>query len=180
MRNLHIFIFLLIGIVAIAQPKPELRKVELYDKKVTILLPASFTPMLAAEIAKRYDPTSPPDYVYSGTENNANIAFSNSYQQAPTDEAGMVALVKSLKESLEQTHPAMFWVGTNAATQTGKVIGQLEFKSLTPDNIMVYNVLYLLPVNSQVVIANFSCECSSADALVAAGKEVLASIKFVK
>ncbi len=180
MPYFKILLLLLVGNVLLAQPKPELRKVELYEKKVTIMLPADFTPMHYSEISLRYDPTSPPDYVYSGTDKNANIAFNNSYKLAPTDEAGMKALVASLKGSLEQTHPAMFWVGTSTVLQGGKPIGKLEFKSLTPDNMMVYNVLYLIPVKEQVVIANFSCECSSADALVAAGKEVLASIKFAK
>lgn len=180
MHYLKTLILLLTCTVAMAQPEPELRKVELYDKKVSIMLPADFTPMHYSQVILRYDPKSPPDYVYSGTDHNANIAFSNSYQQAPADEAGMQELVGNLKGSLEQTHPAMFWVGTSTILQSGKPIGRLEFKSLTPDNLMVYNVLYLIPVKGQVVIANFSCECSSADALVTAGKEVLASIKFVK
>lgn len=180
MPYLKTLIFLLISTAVMAQPKPELRKVELYDSKVSIMLPADFTPMHYSQVILRYDPSSPPDYVYSGTDNNANIAFSNSYQIAPEDEAGMTELVGKLKGSLEQTHPAMFWVGTSTVVQSGKPIGRLEFKSLTPDNLMVYNVLYLIPVKGQVVIANFSCECSSADALVVAGKEVLASIKFAK
>jgi len=180
MPYLKIFFLLLVAQFALAQTKPALYKVELYEKRVTIMLPDNFTPMHYAQIAVRYDPNSPPNYVYSGLEKNANIAFSNSYQIAPTDEAGMAELINNLKGSLEKTHPALYWIGTSTATQSGKPVGKLEFKSLSPDNLLVYNILYLLNVKDQVVVANFSCECSSADELVAIGKQIMASIKLVK
>jgi hypothetical protein len=180
MPYLRIVFLLLVAQFAMAQTKPILRMVELYEKKVTIMLPDDFTPMSYAQVAVRYDPKSPPDYVYSGVDKNVNIAFSNSYQIAPADEAGMKELINNLKGSLEKTHPALFWIGTSTSTQSGKPVGKLEFKSLSPDNLLVYNILYLLNVKDQVVIANFSCECSSADALVATGKQVMASIKLLK
>lgn len=180
MPYLKIILLLLVGNIAMAQAKPNTNKIDLYEKNVSVVLPADFTPMHYSQIILRYDASSPPNYVYSGVDKNANIAFSNSYQVAPTDEAGMTKLIADIKASLEKTHPAMFWVGANTATQSGKTIGKLEFKSLSPDNEMVYNILYLIPVKDQMVIANFSCDCSSADELVATGKQIMASIKLAK
>ena len=72
---------------------------------------------------------------------------------------------------------ARYSASSGTATQNGKPIGKMEFKSLTPDNIMVYNLMYLVGVKNQLVIVNFNCECSSADEWVKTGRLILAGMK---
>lgn len=180
-RNYLVILLLMLHTTAIiAQSLPLSQKQELYDKKVVVLLPNNFKQMGAEEVAKRYDPTNPPNYVFSAPESSVNLVFTNSLQIAPTDEASMKELVANLKGSLEKSYPAMYWVGSGTLVQNGQPIGTLEFKSLSPNNALVYNIMYLISVKNQLVIANFNCECSSADAWVAIGKKILAGMMVKK
>ena len=92
-------ILMLFGVLnASAQNGDLTQKQELFDKALVIMLPADFKQLPATEVAKRYDPTSPPNYVFSAPQSNVNLVFSNSQQLAPTDDAGMLELVNAIAD----------------------------------------------------------------------------------
>ncbi|CAN5305254.1 hypothetical protein BH09BAC1_BH09BAC1_06040 [soil metagenome] len=161
---------------ASSQTVPLTQKKELFDKHLTVMLPFDFKQMTATEVAERYDATNPPNYVFRGPESSINLAFSNSYQTNPVDTTAMLELVNILKGSLEKSYPALFWVDHSSSSVNGKLVGKLEFKSLTPANEMVYNMMYLIGVNGQLVIVNFNCECAANDPWAKTGRQILAGI----
>ncbi len=176
MKHLLSVILIASSFIAFAQNTPLTQKKELFDKNLTVMLPADFKQMTATEVAERYDATNPPNYVFRGTESSINLAFSNSYQNAPQDGPAMQELLNVMKSTLEEAYPAMHWVEHATTSVNGKLVGRLEFKSLTPDNKMVYNMIYLMGVGGQLVIINFNCECAVTDPWAKAGKQILAGI----
>ena len=177
--RLLLYSWLLLGsLLAQGQNTALTQKKLLFAESMIVMLPADYRQMTATQVAERYDATNPPNYVFRGPASTTNLAFSNSYQKVPTDEAGMQELVNTLKSSMEHSYPALFWVQHTTDKQNGQWIGRLEFKSLTPENEMVYNYMYLMGVNNQLVIANFNCECAANDPQAQIGRQILAGIKI--
>lgn len=153
---------------------------ELYSKKLVVMLPDNYKKLTYTELAKRYDGANPPNYVYSGPESSINLVFNNSYVKAPTTEAEMQQVIDQTKISLEQSYPALAWKQAEAKTENGVIVGKMEFKSLTPENVTVYNIMYLVGVNGQLVVANFNCECPYDSPSIGVGRQILASMKVVE
>jgi hypothetical protein len=150
-------------------------RTELFDGKLSALLPSEFTD-LPAEIAKIKYPSSDRPKIIK-TDERGTVAFTFNRIDSPLTNETVPELVESMRGMLQKLNPAyVFFDSDTLDTEEGAKVGYLEYKSPAIDDSL-YNVMHFVPFEGRTMMGTFSCphgECEDWRSPVA---ETLRSIR---
>lgn len=126
----------------------------LFNNKISILLPKSFT-MLNSSIAQlKYPGKIPPEIIYSNQEASINFAFSKSDIIIPSHQ--MVQTIKCLQGELKASNPDYHFFDIGKVDREECVLYWFDFKTPGFDQD-IYQLMYFTPIHERLLHGAFNC-----------------------
>ncbi|MBE9030300.1 hypothetical protein IQ266_11210 [filamentous cyanobacterium LEGE 11480] len=150
---------------AIVQAPAEIGRVYIANRQISLMPPAGFVSMPAAEIQQQYPTSSPPNYVFTNADRSASIAIS--FTQQPLTLKQLPELQKLMSQHMEKTLPGIKWVQRDFMAINGGSWVKLEAIS-TKKDAKLHSDMYFTTFQNRMLGVNFSATVDQYAAMKAA------------
>ncbi len=151
-------------------------EMRLFDNKVSIMLPNSFSLMSEGVKAVKYPNTKQaPDVVYTNEKASVNIAFN--LKNFPTTEEDLPEVKEVFEKQLATLKPESFVSEIKSINGHKYII--YEFISQAVDT-KIYNLMFLSDVDGKLLMATFNCTVGLLEEWKPRAQEILMSVKKSK
>ena len=137
----------------VAQAPKEIGRVYLMNRQISLMPPAGFTAMPAAEIKRQYPTSNPPSYVFTNADRSASIAITLTRQ--PLTLQQLPELKKLMSKHMEKTLPALQWVQQDFIAINGGSWVKLEATS-KKQQANLHSDMYFTAFQDRMLGINFS------------------------
>src|SRR5690606_13811556 len=129
------------------------RTASLYDGKLKIAIPASFTEMSADKIIIKYpNAGNRPNIVFTNEMASVNVAFTKIAM--PTEQEDLPDVKIVLSKQLQAANPMNFQSRIEKINGADYVIFEFESKSVVSN---IYNLMFATDVDGELVVGTFNC-----------------------
>lgn len=147
---------------------------QLFDGKLTIMLPSGFTDM-PIDVAKiKYPSEQRPQIIKTNTEGSVNLCFN--LFKIKLDSNQVEETINGFFSMLQKVQSGNDYFQCKTEECQDNTIGWFDFKSATIDD-QLYNMLFTLPIDGRVCTGVFNCGFRSSDDWKTIFKQILFSIK---
>lgn len=152
----------------------EFERKELFDHKLSIVLPKNFTWMEEGMAKIKYPMESRPQVIYTNASGTVNFAFNHQdVQIAPTQ---VKDCSMQLKAVIAKVHPAYIFGESAAEAMDNIQLSWFEFVSFAVD-MDIYNFTYVANVEDKILHGIFNCPAESAQEWKIVVKQVMRTMK---
>jgi hypothetical protein len=153
----------------------ELEKKKLFNNKVEILLPKSFTIMTEEMLQLKYPSQNRPKLVYTDEDGTVNIAFNHTTSRASQQ------LVEKYKEVMEatfkSTYPDAVWETNEIQQINGRKVGVIVLTTDAADT-KIYNHLFYTDLEGRLLIGTFNCTVEKKPDWAATASKIVNSLRI--
>jgi hypothetical protein len=153
--------------------EPALQRRSLLGGRVSILMPADFTPMSAGMVAVKYPVGSPPSHVYTNADSSVNLTLNHTPLPVKLDELGMV--LESLMTHFKTTYPAAAWFRSEMRTIQGRPFALVELRT-TLGVAVRRNIIVATSLDDRLLMITFNVDTTIEAQWLAAGNRIIESI----
>lgn len=147
---------------------------ELFDGKLSIMLPKNFQLMEASVAKIKYPMESRPQVIYTNAAANVNFAFSHQDTKIENDQ--VKDCCAQIKAGIARVNPAYVFGGSSNEA-IGKVqLNWFEFVSFAID-MDIYNFMYIANLEGKILHGVFNCPAESSEEWKIVILEVVRTIK---
>lgn len=132
----------------------EFERVEIFEKKVSILLPQSFVTMPEAMAKVKYPSEQRPQVIKTSLDTSVNICFS--LLNSPLKEENLEDTLKYLKRAMKNMNPAMSFYDEKTIETENMKLRYFAFKSFGMDYPM-FNIMFIAPYKGVMLHGVFNC-----------------------
>ena len=131
-----------------------MQKIELFEKKVEIIIPLLFKEMNKEDIQKRFARGTPPNIVYADEKGSPSISIS--LKENPITQETISKFVDLIEKSITGPLPQTKTVEKGTKEINGRKVGYIAI--ITPStNGDIYNYMFFTDFNKNLLLFNFSC-----------------------
>ena len=150
------------------------KEIDLFDNKMQIMLPESFTDMPIEQAKLKYPMEQRPQVIKTNKRTDINYTFS--LLEQPIENRQMKMMRDSLRRALRRARPDMKFMEDGLEEVEGHTIGWFEFISNGLDG-KLYNMMYFTPIDNKLMQGIFNCPIKEAQNWKSVVLQVMHTIK---
>ncbi len=151
MKQILVLFSLFILLTSGKKPEIKMGTIDLFNKQITIKVPASFELMDEGRMKKVYHAEAQPKIAYSNIEKTIRIGFGA--QSISSKEAGIPALTIRFEQLLKKLHPKAKWKDQGVQIINGHKVGFIEYINKKPTKF--YELLFFASFKGQLLSCTF-------------------------
>jgi hypothetical protein len=151
MKNALLLIGLFVLLTSGKKPDVTLGTIELFNKQVSIKIPAAFELMSEGRMKKVYNNAVQPDLAYSNMRKDVRIAFDA--ESVGSKESGIPMLTIRFEKILQKLHPNAKWKDQGVKVINGHKVGFVEYINKKPNKF--YELLFFTSYKGQLLSCTF-------------------------
>ena len=148
----------------------DLERVQLFDGKISVLMPEIFSPMDEQVAVLKYPSDFRPKAIYAIDDGTAAITFSLTNTELTRND--MPAALAGCRSTTKKLHPAFTFYEYEADGE----IGWFDYRSYAMD-CDIYNVFFATSIDNTLLVGSFSCPYDERDAYKRSAKRIIASVR---
>lgn len=148
-------------------------RTELFDKKMSVMLPKSFVPMPLSLKKMKYPSEERPQIIMTSLDTSTNFNFSIMKPDIEKDDTLYCA--EQMKQMLKKVNPAISFYDIEEIDREDSKLSWFDYKSYTIDEPL-YNIMYVTPIGGKVMHGIFNCLYRNREEWKPAALQVLSSI----
>ncbi|MFT4602819.1 MAG: hypothetical protein ACI857_003006 [Arenicella sp.] len=133
------------------KPAVTLGTIELFNKQVSIKVPAQFELMNENRMKKVFHSAVIPDLAYSNIEKDVRIGFDA--EAIGSKESGIPMLTIRFEKILKKLHPKANWKSQGVEVINGQKVGYIEYINKAPSKF--YELLFFTSFKGQLLSCTF-------------------------
>jgi len=150
------YLLILISITAISafskkNDPVQMGRIELFNKQVSIEVPAQFELMDAGRVAKVYHAEFRPDLAYSNTEKTVRIGFDA--ESLSSKESGLPVITARIEKILHKIRPKAKWKNEGIEIIGGHKVGFIEYLNKKPEKF--FELVFFTSLKGQLLSCQF-------------------------
>ncbi len=155
----------------------EFERVEVFEKKLNILLPQSFVTMPEPMAKVKYPSEQRPQVIKTSLDTSVNFGFS--LLNMPLKEEQMKETLNYFKRAFKNMNPAMKFYTEEMIEVKEIKLGYFTFKSFGVDSPM-FNIMFIAPIGGGMLHGTFNCLLSEREQWEDYALQMLKSLELVR
>jgi len=148
------------GFIIIDDEKMPVKRRELLDKKMSVIMPEAFA-LMPQETAKlKYPSENRPAVIYTNEDTTVNLTFTHRDEEASNED------IPGVKDAIEplvmRMFPASSVIDSDTIDASGKNISFYDYPTPALD-IDIYNLTFMFSLEGRLVLGGFNCPVGSMD-----------------
>lgn len=135
----------------------EFSRIELFDSKMAVMIPASYVLMDEQAAKLKYPSEQRPQVIYSNPEGDVNFTFS--LFDTPITDRQVMQAIDQFQLVIKKIQPANIFYEKKQDPLNGSVVGWFDFKGYALDD-QIYTMMYVTPIDGKVMHGIFNCRFS--------------------
>ena len=151
MKNLALLSALFLFLTSAKRPDVQMGTIELFNKQISIKIPATFELMDDGRMKKVYHDEVTPKIAYSNLEKTIRIGFGS--ESLSSKETSIPMLTIRFEKLLKKIHPKARWKDQGVEIINGHKVGFIEYINKKPTKF--YELLFFTSYKGQLVSCTF-------------------------
>jgi hypothetical protein len=158
---------------AIRGQEPSLQPRSVLGGRLSLLMPAEFTPMAEEVMRRKYPSSYRPGNVYTNAATTINVAFDHTSHQVTGAQLG--AAYESMRTAMKNMYPSAVWFRSELRKINGREFFLMEMRTPALDT-EVRNIIVGTSVDDRLLMVTFNCMKSLEQQWVPVGNKIIESI----
>lgn len=147
----------------------------LFEDRLRILLPETFSIMPSEIAALKYPSEKRPGLIYTNESTSINIAFN--YTESPLNDADLDTFKDNMVQVLKHSQPTAQWLEDGVKDMDGQRIGYCDF-IVPASDVPVYILVFFVELDGKALLCTFNCTEEEMKEWKPVARGIMSSVKI--